>query len=295
MSILTWMESFAAVVEAGSFTTAADQLGISKSFVSKQISQLENSLGTRLLHRSTRKLSLTDEGARFYKHCELIVSEAEKAREEMIDSHDNPRGRIRMTLPQSLIISNVGSVLLKFQEEYPEIGLEIVASGVIENLIDEGIDLALRVGQLEDSTLISKKLSQCSFQTVASPQYIKKYGEPNHPSDLTHHNCLIYASSSTGRHWPFRLPTGEEVTVNIRGNLICNDGHLIIDAALQGRGVGFGPSFLYQPYIDKGELNLLLPEFSLPPVLISALYPSRQNLPRKVSVLIEFLSKHLFY
>lgn len=295
MSILTWMESFAAVVEAGSFTTAADQLGISKSFVSKQISQLENSLGTRLLHRSTRKLSLTDEGARFYKHCELIVSEAEKAREEMIDSHDNPRGRIRMTLPQSLIIANAGAALIKFQEEYPDIELEIIASGVIENLVDEGIDLALRVGQLEDSTLVYRKLAECGFQTVASPLYIKKNGKPDHPTDLTRHNCLIYASSSSGRNWPFRLPTGEEITVNIRGNLICNDGHLIVDAALQGRGVALGPSFLYQPYIDKGELELLMPEYSLPPVMISALYPSKQNLSRKVRVLIDFLSKHLFH
>lgn len=295
MSILTWMESFAAVVEAGSFTTAANQLGISKSFVSKQISQLENSLGTRLLHRSTRKLSLTDEGAQFYKHCELIVSEAEKAREEMIDSHSNPRGRIRMTLPQSLIISNAGVVLIKFQEEYPDIELEIVVSGVTENLIDEGIDLALRVGQLEDSALVYRKLSECVFQTVASPLYIKKHGKPDHPTDLTRHNCLIYASSSSGRNWPFRLPTGEEITVNTRGNLICNDGNLIVEAALQGRGIGFGPSFLYQPYIDKGELDLLLPEYSLPPILISALYPSRQNLSRKVNVLIDFLSKHLFH
>jgi len=294
MSILTQMETFAAVVDAGSFTTAADQLGISKSFVSKQVTQLENSLGTRLLHRSTRKLNLTDEGRRFYQHCELIVSEAEKARTEMMESHENPRGRIRMAIPQSLIISQARETLMRFQEEYPDIELEIIASGAIENLVDEGFDLALRVGQLEDSALICRKLSECLFQTVASPEYINKHGRPRHPTDLTHHNCLIYASSSSGRKWRFSDPNGKEVTVNSRGNLICNDGHMIITAALQGLGVVHGPSILYQPYIESGELELLLPEYTLPPISISVLYPSKQNLSRKVSVLIDFLSQHLF-
>jgi len=125
MSILTQMETFATVVEKGSFTTAAEHLGISKSFVSKQVTQLENSLETRLLHRSTRKLNLTDEGRRFYQHCELIVSEAEKARAEMQESHENPRGRIRIAIPQSLIMSQAREVLMEFQKVYPDIELEI--------------------------------------------------------------------------------------------------------------------------------------------------------------------------
>jgi len=287
------MGTFAAVVDAGSFTTAAERLGISKSFVSKQITQLENSLGSRLLHRSTRKLSLTDEGARFYKHCRLIVSEAEKAREELIDSANNPRGRIRVTIPQSLVISNAGGVLLKFQEKYPNIELEIIVSGSIENLFDDGIDLALRIGQLEDSTLVCRKLSECMFQAVASSKYIDQYGKPEHPTELTRHNCLIYASSRLGRNWPFRLPDGKEIVVNTRGNLISDDGHLIVKATLEGRGIAFGPSILYQTFIEDGLLEQLLPEFCRAPVSISALYPSKQNLSRKVKVLIDFLSEHL--
>jgi len=287
------MGTFAAVVDAGSFTTAAEKLGISKSFVSKQVTQLEDSLGTRLLHRSTRKLSLTDEGARFYKHCRLIVTEAEKAREELLNSENNPRGRIRLTVPQSLVISNAGAVLLKFQDEYPNIELEIIASGSVQNLFDDGIDLALRIGQLEDSTLVCRKLSECMFQAVASPKYIHQYGKPEHPSELTSHNCLIYASSRLGRNWPFRLPDGKEIAVNIRGNLISDDGNLIVKAALEGRGIAFGPSILYRSFIEDGSLEQLLPEFYRAPVSISALYPSKQNLSRKVSVLIEYLSEHL--
>jgi len=293
MGVLTWMETFAAVVKAGSFTKGAEQLGISKSFVSKQVSQLENNLGTRLLHRSTRKLSLTDEGEQFYKHCNLIVSEAEKAKAEVIDSHQNPRGRVRITVPQSLIISSAGKVLLDFQDRYPEIALEIIASGKSEDIIDEGIDLALRIGQFEDSTLICRKLSECVFQIVASPQYVSQYGKPETPIDLTHHNCLIYASSKSSSHWPFRLPNGKEIKVNTRGKLSCNDGALILKAALEGKGIAFAPSILFQSYIDEGKLTLLLPEYAQPPVSISALYPSNRNLSRKVRVLIDFLSEHI--
>lgn len=293
MAILTWMETFAAVVEAGSFTRASEQLGISKSFVSKQVSQLERSLGVRLLHRSTRTLSLTDEGSSFYKHCQLIVSEAEKAKAEVLDSQQNPRGRIRITVPQSLIISHAGDVLLTFQKQYPDIELEVIASGSAIDMINEGIDLALRIGHLEDSSLICRKLSECVFQVVASPEYIDQYGMPANPTALTQHNCLIYASSKLSQHWPFKLPNGKEITVNIRGNLACNDGHLIVNAALEGMGIAFAPSILFQSYIDEGRLCLLLSEFSLPPVSISALYPSNRNLSRKVKVLIDFLSEHL--
>ncbi|MDX8386602.1 MAG: LysR family transcriptional regulator [Gallionella sp.] len=293
MAILTWMETFATVVKAGSFTNAAEQLAISKSFVSKQVSQLENNLGVRLLHRSTRKLSLTDEGSQFYKYCDLIVSEAEKAKAEIIDSTQNPRGLIRITVPQSLIISNAGEVLLKFQEQYPDIELEIIASGETINIIDGGIDLALRFGQLEDSTLICRKLTECVFQTVASPQYVSQHGNPETPTDLIHHNCLIYNTSKLSRHWPFTLPNGKEIKVNTRGKLVCNDGLLVVKAVLEGRGIAYGPSILFQPSIEEGKLELLLSEFYRPPVSISALYPSKRNLSRKVRMLIDYLASHL--
>ena len=290
--MLPLMESFAAVVEAGSFTDAAEQLGISKSFVSKQISQLENKMGTRLLHRSTRRLSVTDEGKRFYKHCKLIVDEAAKAQEEIIDSRTNPRGRLRIAIPQSIAISNLGSVFKSFQEKYPNILLVIIASGVTENIIDEGFDLALRIGRLEDSTLISRRLSECFYQTVASPQYLRKYGKPNHPKELIKHNCLSYGSSS--RQWTYQKINGESITVSARGNLVCNEGNLIVNAVLNGQGIAYGPNILYQSYISQGKLELLFENYTAPPVLISIVYPSKQNLSHKVSVLIDFLSEHLF-
>lgn len=293
MNILTMMETFAGVVEAGSFTAAAERLGLSKSFISKQVSQLERELGTRLLYRTTRKLSLSDEGARFYDHCKLIMTEAANAKAEIMESQSTPRGRIRITVPQSLMISGVGQILLNFQQQYPDIELDVIVSGRVEDLVDEGIDIALRVGQLEDSTLISRKLADCVFQVVASPQYIAKWGEPKEPVDLIQHNCLVYGDSRLSRNWPFHMPNDESIMVKVAGSLTCNDGHFILNAVLEGLGIGFGPSILYQKHIDEGALRLLLSDYYQQPTAISAIYPLNRNLSRRVRVLIDFLATHL--
>jgi len=287
------METFAAVVETGSFTAAAEQLGLSKSFVSKQVSLLEEELGTRLLYRTTRKLSLSDEGTGFYKHCQLIMAEAHNARAEVMESQQNPRGRIRLTVPQSLILSGLGKVFCKFQERYPEIELDVSVSGRVVDLIDEGIDIALRVGQLEDSTLISRRLASCTFQVVASSNYLKRHGNPTLPADLTQHTCLVYGDSKLNRSWPFQMPDGEIVSVRVQGNLVTDDGNLIIDAVLGGAGIGFGPSYMFQRHVDSGDLSVLLRDFYQPPVAVSALYPHNRNLSRRVRVLIDFLAEHL--
>lgn len=293
MNTLTLMETFAVVVEAGSFTAAAERLGLSKSFVSKQVSLLEQDLGARLLYRTTRKLSLSEEGSQFYNHCKLIMAEAENARAEIMDSQSAPRGKIRITVPQSLIISGISQLLIQFQHQYPDIDLNVIASGRVEDLVEEGIDIALRVGQLEDSSLLSRRLAECTFQVVASPQYIEKWGEPTQPVDLTQHNCLIYGDSKSNRAWPFRMPSGESITVKVKGRLISNDGTLVVDGILNGLGIGFGPSFLFKKHVEEGALQLLLTQYYQQPTTISALYPLSRNLPRRVRILIDFLAERL--
>lgn len=295
MNILTLMETFSVVVETGSFTAAAEKLGLSKSFVSKQVSTLELELGALLLYRTTRKLSLSEEGGQLYKHCKVIMAEAENAQAEVMDSQGAPRGRIRITMPQSLIISGFNQLLIEFQRQYPEIELEVIASGRIEDLIEEGIDIALRVGQLEDSTLISRRLAGCTFQVVASPEYIKKYGEPSQPADLMQHNCLIYGDSKINKGWPFRSPSGESITVKAKGNLTSNDGSLIVDGMINGLGIGFGPSFLFKEHVEKGRLKLLLSSYYQAPTAISALYPLNRNLSRRIRLLIDYLSEKLSF
>ena len=293
VNILTLMETFSVVVESGSFTAAAEKLGLSKSFVSKQVSTLEKDLGARLLYRTTRKLSLSDEGGQFYNHCKIIIAEAENACVEVMDQQSAPRGKIRITMPQSLIISGFGKLLIDFQLQYPEIVLEVIASGRIKDLVEEGIDIALRVGQLEDSSLISRRLADCTFQVVASPQYVKKCGTPQQPADLMHHNCLIYGDSKINRGWPFRSTSGESITIKAKGNLTSNDGGLVVEAMLNGLGIGFGPSFLFKEHVDKGRLQLLLSDYYQAPTAISALYPLNRNLSRRIRMLIDYLAERL--
>ena len=293
MSILNYMEAFTFTVKTGSFTAAAEQLGLSKSYISKQVSQLESDLGTRLLYRTTRKLSLSHDGEQFYQHCKLIMAEAEKAKAEVMDSHDYPRGLIKLTIPQSFVLSEMGSVLIKFQNEYPDIELEIITSGSNVDLIEESIDLALRIGELEDSTMMCRKLTDCEFQVVASQKYIEQHGVPNQPKELTQHNCLIYSASQLSRQWPFRLPSGETITVNVQGSLSCNDGQYILNAALKGMGICFGPSIMFKHHIHKNELCLLLEGYYLPAVSISAIYPLNRNLMYRVRLLIDFLVQEL--
>ncbi len=293
MSILNYMEAFTFTVKTGSFTAAAEQLGLSKSYISKQVSQLESDLGTRLLYRTTRKLSLSHDGEQFYQHCKLIMEEADKAKAEVMDSHELPRGLIKLTIPQSFVLSEMGSVLIKFQNKYPDIELEISASGSNVDLIEESIDLALRIGELEDSTMMCRKLTDCEFQVVASQKYIDQYGAPSQPKDLTQHNCLIYSASQLSRQWPFRSPSGETITVNVQGRLSCNDGQYILNGALKGLGVCFGPSIMFKHHIDKNELCLLLEDYYLPTVSISAIYPLNRNVSRRVRLLIDFLAEEL--
>ena len=293
VNILTLMETFSAVVEAGSFTAAAEKLGLSKSFVSKQVSILEKDLGARLLYRTTRKLSLSDEGGQFYNHCKMIITEAENACTEVMDQQSAPRGKIRITMPQSLIIAGFGQLLIDFQLQYPEIELEVIASGRVEDLVESGIDIALRVGQLEDSSLISRRLADCTFQVVAAPEYIKKCGGPVQPADLIQHNCLIYGDSKINRGWPFRSLSGESITVKAKGNMKSNDGGLIVDCMLNGLGIGFGPSFLFKKHIEEGRLQLLLADYYQPTTTISALYPLNRNLSRRIRMLIDYLSECL--
>jgi DNA-binding transcriptional LysR family regulator len=151
----------------------------------------------------------------------------------------------------------------------------------------------LRIGALEDSTMMCRNLANCEFQVVASQKYLEQYGEPSQPKDLIQHNCLIYSASQLGRRWPFRLANGETITINVRGNLSCNDGQYVLNSALKGRGICFGPSIMFKHYIDKNDLCLLLEDYSIPAVSISAIYPLNRNLSRRVRLLIDFLAQEL--
>ncbi|REL27940.1 LysR family transcriptional regulator [Thalassotalea euphylliae] len=291
MKILTLIETFSIVVDTGSFTEAAEKLNLSKSFVSKQVSQLESELGVKLLYRTTRKLSLTEEGQRFYEHCHAIISQVEKATAEALESQSNPKGAIRLTAPQSLLISGFGHLFMAFQRQYPAIELDIISSGKIEDLYSQHIDLAIRVGKLEDSNLKSLTLAASKFIVVASPDYLVKHGEPLTPKDLASHNCIHYGDSRLSNSWPFFMENGEKVTVQVTGNLTCNDGNIILAAALCGHGLCFGPDYLYNAYIKQGRLKPVLTQYH-EPTRVTALYPFNKTPTRRLRLLLDYMALH---
>jgi len=288
--MLSKMALFAKVIEKSSFTLAAADLGVSKSVVSKQVTQLENQLGVRLLNRTTRRLSLTEAGEIFYPHCLRVVAQAKEAQSAVMPLQTEPKGRLHISAPQSLAISLLPEALLAFQALYPEIELDVHISGHFINLVKEGVDVALRIGELIDSTLKAKRLATCHFTVCAAPAYWVDQGIPQNPAALLHYNCLVYTQRSGADHWPFTQPSGERFVVTVKGSMRMNDGRMLLEAALAGAGVIYSPSFMLKPYVDAGKLVAVLSEYAMDANDLYAIYPYSQHVSPKVRLFVDFLA-----
>jgi len=289
MSILPYIEIFTAVVEKGSFTAAAENLGISKPVVSKQVSKLEKRLGVQLLHRTTRRLHLTEAGQIFARYAQNIVAESQEAEQSVLPLQSEPTGKLRITAPESLAISLLPDALSEFQRQFPKIELDLHISGSFVDLIEEGIDIALRVGSMEDSSLIARRLMPCDFHVCASPEYWRKAGKPIHPNDLKNHNCLVYSQSLKSGTWAFKGDNTEDLRVKVTGNLKSGAGNIILDAGLKGQGVFIGPTYMVDQSLKDGELVQVLEEYSVPSTGLFAVYPYSKMVSRKVRVFIDYL------
>lgn len=289
MSILPYIEIFAAVVDKGSFTAAAESLGISKPVVSKQVSQLEKRLGVQLLHRTTRRLHLSEAGEIFARYAQNIVAESQEAEQSVLPLQSEPTGKLRITAPESLAISLLPDALSEFQEQYPKIELDLHISGSFVDLIEEGIDIALRVGSMEDSSLIARRLMPCDFHVCASPEYWKKKGKPIHPNDLKIHNCLVYSQSLKSETWIFKGDNSEDLRVKVTGNLKSGAGNIILDAGLKGQGVFIGPTYMVEQALKDGDLEQVLEEYAVSSTGLFAVYPYSKMVSRKVRVFIDYL------
>ena len=252
MKILPYLETFSAVVENGSFTAAADALGIPKPVVSKQVSLLERHLGVQLLHRTTRRLRLTHAGEVFASYSHRIMSDVREAEQSVLPLQHEPQGRLRISAPESLAMSLLPEVLLSFQQQFPRIELDIHVSGRLVDLVEEGIDVALRVGKLEDSSLMARLLMPCSFHACASPEYLKKHGKPKHPGELETHNCLIYSQAPHPDNWLFRDDQGKSISIKVNGNLRSDTGNILMNAAQNGSGIFIAPTFMIVSALEEG-------------------------------------------
>jgi DNA-binding transcriptional LysR family regulator len=284
------MQAFVAVAESGSFVKAADHLETSKAAVSRYVAQLEERLGVRLMQRTTRRLSLTDEGHAFLAHCKETLALIHDAEEEIQNKRNSPTGLIRINAPLTFGILHLAPLWGKFTALYPQVRLEVTLADRVVDLVEEGYDLAVRVASLPSSTLISRQLASTSLVVCASPKYLKGKAKPQHPYDLKDHSVISYSYLATGDEWVFQGPDGE-VRVKTHPKIHTNNGDTCRSAALAHQGVILQPTFIVGHDIQKGDLVELLPQFKSVELGIYAVYPSRKLVSPRIRALVDFLVK----
>ena len=268
-------------------SAAAREFGLSPAVASARIAGLERMLGARLLHRTTRRVSVTQEGEIFAAHARELLDAADAARASVGQAREHPHGRLRVTMPSSLGRQHISPLIPEFLRAYPGVSVDLRMTDQIVDLIDEGIDLAIRIGALKDSTLVAKKLASNRRVLCASPAYLAAHGTPRHPADLAGHECVILADQ---RDWSFVTPTGV-IDVRVSGRLVTDNGEVIRDALAAGVGIGLKSTWSVAPLIASGELVTLLDDYPLAQtVAIWAVYPSRAFVPPKTLAFIDFLA-----
>ncbi|MCC2655840.1 MAG: LysR family transcriptional regulator [Panacagrimonas sp.] len=293
MSSLPDIPVFVRVVELGSFTAAADALEISKAAVSKYVGRLEDALGARLLQRTTRRLTLTEAGEAFYRRSAAALEEIDDATREVASLSGAPRGVLRISAPVYLGTTRIAPLIAPFRAAHPEVSLDIEFSDRHVDLVRERFDVAIRISQLGDSSLVARKLAPCPQLVCASPAYLKRRGTPKTPAELRDHDCLIYGLDRAPHEWKLRPPKGRWIAVNVRGPLRTNNDHALKQAAIDGLGLRQFPLFFIEAELADGRLVEVLPRCESPQLAIWAVYPARRHLQPKVRAIVDFLAERL--
>jgi DNA-binding transcriptional LysR family regulator len=283
------MRAFTQVVESGSFSAAAGRLGLSTTATSRHVAELEAHLHTRLLNRTTRRVSLTESGRAFYERSTQLLADLAEAEQEAQRAAIIPRGTIRLTAAVNFGVRHVAPAIAAFLGRHAEVRFDVSLSDRIVDLVEEGFDLGIRIGAPGSDNLVARKLGETRLVPCASPEYLKAHGAPQAPEDLARHNCFTYEYVSPRNLWRFRDASGAERSVRVGGNLHSNNGDLLAEAAARGAGIVFEPAFIVGPEVRAGRLVPLLQEFSALPMPIYAVYPSRKHLSAKVRLFVEFL------
>jgi DNA-binding transcriptional LysR family regulator len=288
MRDLNDMVTFARVVEAKSFSKAAQRMGASKSRVSKAIAKLERSLHARLLNRSTRGLSLTEVGAAFYEHCSRIDAEVQRAVEVVGQLHSEPRGVLKLTAPVAFGTLHVAPALPEILARHPHLAIDMTITDRMVDLVEEGYDVAIRIVREPDLNLVARKLAPVRRVACATPEYFKRRGVPKTPQDLKRHNCLHYTYFSAQGEWHFKGPEGE-ISVPVSGDLRINDDEALSQAVLGGLGVALLPTFIIGKEVQSGALQAVLADYVPLERHIYAVHLPSIHLPPKVRAFIDFL------
>lgn len=284
---------FAAVVEYRSFSAAADALSVSKATVSKAISRLEARLGTTLFHRTSRRLTLTDSGRALSEHAQRIRQEGEAAEEAAFESASAPAGLVRVAAPLTFGIQHLAPALADFLDAHPGIKIDLRLSDAFVDIVGDGIDIALRIAELPDSSLRARRLGPVTAHVIGAPAYFEKHGRPRHPADLASHACFTYANTATPDIWRFRKPGGEEASVRVDGPIRTDSGDAMLPALRAGLGVAILPGFIVDADIAAGQLEAVLADWSIGASALHLITPPGTLRPARVEALIEFLSDRL--
>lgn len=293
MDSLTDIAVFVQVVDAGSFTAAADKLELSKSVVSKYVTRLEDRLGARLLNRTTRRLSLTEVGRAFYDRSRVGLQELEEAEAEVSRLQGAPRGVLRINCPMSFGILHISPALPEFLARYPELSVEMSLDDRRVDLVEEGFDLAIRIGELPDSSLIARRLGPCRHVVCGAPGYFRRHGIPRTPEALRDHNAITFQYQESPREWHFRAPQGHIIRVPVSGSIQMNNSLGLRQALLHEAGVTLTPTFVVGDDIKRGRLQAVLQEYTAIELNIYAVYPQRRHLSPKVRAFLEFMTGHI--
>lgn len=290
MDRLTEMEAFATVVDQGGFTDAARKMGISKSAVSKHVSSLEARLGARLLNRTTRRVSPTEIGLAYYDRARRVLNDAGEADALVSSMQSDPSGQLRISVATDFGVNHLSPVLGEFLAEFPEITVNMELNNRYVELISEGFDMAVRIGELEDSSLRARKLTETNKRMIASPAYLEKFGRPQKIDDLNDHKLLHYSNQSTGNLWKLTAPSGEKRQVRTAGWLSVNDGQSLLNACIAGLGIAYLPSFLFADAMRDGLIEDAIPDLPIETQGIYAVYPPGRFTQPKVRAFIDFLA-----
>ena len=285
------METFIRVVEAGSISGAADRAGIAKSAVSRRLKELEAHLGVELFHRTTRRMNLTDTGRAFYHQCVRILEDVLEAELATSQAHCRLKGGLKVALPSTFGLMHMGPAINEFLLMHPHIEIDLDFNDRTVDLMQEGFDLAIRIANLPDSSLIARRLAPIEFVLCGSPAYLEKNGAPQSPEDLVNHQCLVYSLQRDSERWSFHDPQGDVIKIRILPYLKASSGEFLCSATVDGLGIVYMPSFIVFKEIEQGRLVPLLKDYRQSDLNAYAIYPQTRHLSQRVRAFVDFLVK----
>ena len=284
------MRAFCAVVEAGGFAAAADRLGLSTSAISRHVAQLEGHLNVRLLNRTTRKVSPSDAGSAYFVRCAQLLADIEETEAVVAGAAHRPQGRLRVSAPIAFAVHRLAPAFAAFVQRYPAVELDLVLSDGMADFVDEGLDLAIRVGRMGSDTLVARRIDRAAMVLAAAPAYLRARGTPARPEELAAHDCLVYSHAASGNLWSFEDAHGVAATVRVRAPVRANNSLVLAEIAAHGGGIVQAPDFLLRPWLARHALVPVLAHWRGRDLPVHAVYPTRRYLSSKVQAMVGFLS-----